>query len=136
MEDDEIKDSLAGMIKSNSLDDIKLAISIIENDAEASLYKDVWYNIKDYITKETSRYVELYCKDGTADKVYIIVENCLKKQSYGNQYRTIAYYGRRGKSMRTNDLGVSHSKDWQLENMMNKKLEKGYKIINEFPCKE
>jgi len=125
-EQDEMKDSLSSMIKEGKIDDIKLATGIV--NANLELMKNVWYNINDLITKDTIRYVELYCREGIHDKVYVIIENKEKNSNY----RTIAYYGRRGKNLVKKDYGLSSYSNWELKEIMAKKLDKGYILINEF----
>ena len=92
MEDHELKKSLVNMLK-GGIDDAKLASTIISSNPDLVPLKDVWYNINDYITPDTIKYVELYCKEDNHDKVYIITE---VKTYHDN---IIVYYGRRGKKL-------------------------------------
>lgn len=119
-----IKQSLSNMIKSNDIADVKLAIGIASVNED---FKDVWYNINDYITKDTIKYVELYSKEGKSDKVYIIIVNKLG----GWKYNTISYFGKRGKSLRIGYNEIHHS-TYLYNELKDNKTNKGYKIINEF----
>lgn len=124
-ENEEMKESLKGMIKSEDIADIKLAIEIVSGNEE---FKDMWYNIKDYITKDTTRYIELYSKEGKSDKVYLLVES-----RYKAGYNVKAYFGRRGKKMRMDDKGIAFYN--RIENLANEKEFKGYKRINDVSLK-
>ncbi len=135
-EKDEFKESLTNMFK-GGVNDAKLAAGIITANPDLIPLKDIWYNINDLITKNTSRYVELYCREGTHDKVYIIIEEKIEYNSNMRgvtpscKYHTIAYYGRRGKNLVKKDYGTSHF-NYQLEDLKNEKInKKGYTIINE-----
>lgn len=128
-ETEEMKESLKGMIKSNDIADLKLAIEIVSGNEE---FKDMWYNIKDYISKDTVRYIELYSKEGGSDKVYLIVLNKTLKNS--RIYGMMAYYGRRGKTMRSDDKGECWN-GHNMDHLMNEKINKGYKLINDIKLK-
>lgn len=135
-EKNEFQESLSNMIKSSDMADVKLAIGIVSNNPE--MIKDVWYDINNYITADTHRYAELYCKEGTSDKVYIIVLNKIKK-GYVDRWtedavELQAYYGKRGKSMRNDYKGNGNLYyiDRQFEDLMDEKIhKKGYTLINE-----
>lgn len=131
-QDDSLKESLSNMFKNGGTEDAKLAAGIITANPDLIPLKDIWYNINDLITKDTTRYVELYCREGAHDKVYIIIENRIKYNYNSSKYNVIAYYGRRGKNLVKKDYGISH---WsgQLDELKSQKLtKKGYTIVNEY----
>ncbi len=129
-ENDDIAPMLNNMIDSKSIEDIKLAASIIKNQPDMvskESLKNHWYNINDYINKNTKRYVELYCTNEVSDKVYILVAN--KNNNWG--YEITAYYGRRGKTMQSDKKGQVSEWSNVFDNIIKDKLKKGYNIINE-----
>lgn len=129
--DKELTESLNDMIDSKNIDDMKFAAGIIQ--AQPNLVaKDIlhWYNINDYITPKTIKYVELYSKEGGSDKVYILILN----QTSKFYYEVEAYYGRRGKSLRYDNKyqGIDETvANRTFNRYSNEKQEKkGYQLIN------
>jgi len=127
-QNDELKESLTNMFKEGRIEDAKLAAGIITANPDLVPLKDIWYNINDLITKDTIKYVELYCKEGSHDKVYIIIVN--KTKTFNNNI--IAYYGRRGKNLRIDNKGSVGNWKEAVQKIMDEKIyKKGYTIINE-----
>lgn len=131
-EEEEITNNINAMIDSKNIENMKLAASIIKNQPDMVVKKDLhWYDINNYITKDTIKHAELYCSDGKADKVYIIVMTAISKKR--DEYAVDAYYGRRGKTMQHDNKckGVwSYRADSEYDSLLSSKLKKGYQIIN------
>lgn len=125
-ENDELKDSLKNMIKSNDDESRNLAIGIVKDNLEE--FQGVWYDINKLITPQTTRYVEMYCKEDNHDKVYIVVENKLAV----NKFETKCFFGRRGKTLREHLEAISYWEGQNIDRIVGeKKFKKGYKVIND-----
>jgi predicted DNA-binding WGR domain protein len=65
-----------------------------------------------------------WCKDGTADKVWVCIK--LNGDRWGGAYATV--WGRRGKKLQHKVFPDGN--DWELNKLIDKKWEKGYKPVN------
>lgn len=133
-ENNDLTESLNNMIDSKNVDNIRLATSIIVNQPDIvakDQLKSHWYDINSLIDKNTVKYSELYNSDERSDKVYILI---LEKQGITN-YKVVAHYGRRGKSLRkdikTQNAALSQAK-LTYKIVLREKIEKkNYTLIND-----